>query len=103
MLHKGATTDLKVDGKYVITSSADHTVNVLEIPAFQSISKADVKDMAFAIQQAHGTVVVGTFGGNIVATDLQTGKILYGYGVLKEGECRLLGMNKNSTRLVCAG
>ena len=103
MLHKGATTDLKVDGKYVITSSADHTVNVCEIPEFRTISKADVKDMAFAIEQAHGTVVVGTSGGNIVATDLQTGKILYGYGVMKKGECRLLGMNKNSSRLVCAG
>ena len=49
MLHKGATTDLKVDGKYVITSSADHTVNVLEIPEFKTLHKTDIKDMGFAI------------------------------------------------------
>lgn len=49
MLHKGATTDLKVVRDLVITSSADHSVNVLRVPDFKTISKADVKDMAFAI------------------------------------------------------
>ena len=47
--------------------------------------------------------MVGTSGGNIVAVDSKDGNILYGYGVMKKGECRLLGFNKDKTRLVCAG
>jgi len=47
--------------------------------------------------------VAATSGGNIVASDLNTGEILYGYGVMKKGECRLLGLSKDKKRLVCAG
>lgn len=46
---------------------------------------------------------MATSGGNIVAVDSKTGDILYGYGVMKKGECRLLGFNEDKTRLVCAG
>lgn len=59
--------------------------------------------MVFAVEEANGVILGGTAGGNIVGADLQTGEILYGYGVMKKGECRLLGVSKQKNRLVCAG
>lgn len=40
---------------------------------------------------------------NILAFDLDGGESLYGFGVLKKGDCRNLGINEERTRLVCAG
>lgn len=48
-------------------------------------------------------IFIATSGGNVVGVDATNGDILYGYGVMKKGECRLLGFNKDKTRLVCAG
>jgi outer membrane protein assembly factor BamB len=59
--------------------------------------------MAFALEYAHGVVIAATSSGNIVAVDINSGEILYGYGVMKKGECRLLGFSKDKKRLVCAG
>ena len=33
MLHKGATNDIKIIDKKIVTCSADHTINVLNIEA----------------------------------------------------------------------
>lgn len=41
--------------------------------------------MAFEIEHAFGLVVAATSSGNIVVSDLNSGKILYGYGVMKKG------------------
>lgn len=59
--------------------------------------------MVFAVEEAHGVILGGTANGNIVAADLISGEVLYGYGVMKKGECRLLGINKSKNRVVCAG
>lgn len=55
------------------------------------------------MESAGDIVVTATSGGNIVSVDTNSGQILFGYGVMKKGECRLLGINKDRTRLVCAG
>jgi hypothetical protein len=41
--------------------------------------------MAFALEYAYGVVIAATSGGNIVASDINSGEILYGYGVMKKG------------------
>jgi WD40 repeat protein len=103
MLHKGATNDIKIVENKVVTCSADHTINVLEIPSFKTSVNIDIKDMAFVLEYAPGVIIAGTSGGNIVASDINKGDILYGYGVMKKGECRLLGFSPDKKRLVCAG
>lgn len=103
MLHTGAGNDLKICGDKIITCSADHTINVLQLSKMKSSLNVNIKDMAFAIQEAEGVIVAATGKGNIVATDINSGEILYGYGVMKKGECRLLGLSKDKKRLVCAG
>lgn len=49
--------------------------------------------MVFYLEEVFGTILAATAKGNILAYDLQTGKSLYGYGVMKKGGCRLLGVN----------
>lgn len=85
MVHKGAGNDIKVLDNKVITCSADHTINVLEVPSFKSSVHIDIKDMAFALEYANGVIVAATSSGNIVASDVNSGEILYGYGVMKKG------------------
>lgn len=41
--------------------------------------------MVFALEEANGVIVGGTSGGNIIAADLMTGEVLFGYGVMKKG------------------
>jgi hypothetical protein len=57
----------------------------MEVPSFKAAVKIDIKDMAFVLEYAHGVVMAGTSGGNIVAVDISSGDILYGYGVMKKG------------------
>lgn len=59
--------------------------------------------MAFALEYAHGVILAATSGGAVVACDVNSGEILYGYGAMKKGECRLLGVSRDRRRLVCAG
>lgn len=49
MLHKGAGNDIKIVDNKVITCSADHTINVLEVPSFKTSVNINIKDMAFAL------------------------------------------------------
>lgn len=49
MVHKGAGNDLKIVDNKVITCSADHTINVLDVPSFKTLTNFSIKDMAFAI------------------------------------------------------
>lgn len=49
MVHKGAGNDLKIVDNKVITCSADHTINVLDVPSFKTLTNFNIKDMAFAI------------------------------------------------------
>jgi len=49
MVHKGAGNDLKIVDNKVITCSADHTINVLDVPSFKTLVNFSIKDMAFAI------------------------------------------------------
>lgn len=49
MLHKGAGNDIKIVDNKVITCSADHTINVLEVPSFKTSLNINIKDMAFAL------------------------------------------------------
>lgn len=41
--------------------------------------------MAFALEFANGVIFSATSGGNVVATDINSGDILYGYGTMKKG------------------
>jgi len=47
-------------------------------------------------------IIAGTIK-NILAYDLYSGEMLYGFGAMKKGDCRLLGLNESKTRLICAG
>lgn len=49
MLHKGAGNDIKIVDNKVITCSADHTINVVEVPSFKTSVNVNIKDMAFAL------------------------------------------------------
>lgn len=49
MLHKGAGNDFKLIDKKLISCSADHTINVLDLSNFKSSINIDLKDMAFAL------------------------------------------------------
>lgn len=49
MLHKGAGNDIKIVDNKVITCSADHTINVLQVPSFKTSVNINIKDMAFAL------------------------------------------------------
>lgn len=85
MLHKGAGNDIKLfDGK-IATCSADHTINILDLAGFKNLCHVDINDMAFALEYSNGALISATSGGNIVAVDVKTGEILYGYGVMKKG------------------
>lgn len=55
------------------------------MPSFKSSVHIDIKDMAFALEYANGVIVAATSSGNIVASDVNSGEILYGYGVMKKG------------------
>lgn len=103
MQHKGALTDIKITDQLIITSSADHTVKIMSNADFKTLKTVDIKDMGFAIEEGKGVIFIGTSGGNVVAIDEKNGDILYGYGVMKKGECRLLGFSEDKSRLVCAG
>ena len=93
MQHKGALTDIKITNELIISSSADHTLKVMNATDFKTLKNIDIKDMGFALEYAHGVIFVATSGGNIISIDAKNGDILYGYGVMKKGECRLLGFN----------
>jgi len=49
--------------------------------------------MVFYVEEAYDTIIASTAQGNIVAYDLYSGESLYGFGVMKKGGCRLLGLN----------
>ena len=73
MVHKGACNDIKISDNKIITCSADHTINVLDLANFKNLINVNIKDMAFAIEVAYGVIVAGTSSGNIVATSLNSG------------------------------
>jgi WD40 repeat protein len=105
MLHKGAVNSIKVveDEGLLISCSASGNISVLAAPHFEEILTINAKDMVFYVEEAFGTIVAATAKGNILGFDLHTGEPLYGYGVMKKGGCRLLGVSEDKTRLVCAG
>ena len=49
MVHKGAGNDIKISDNKIITCSADHTINVLDLANFKNLTNVNIKDMAFAI------------------------------------------------------
>ena len=59
--------------------------------------------MVFYVEEAFETIIAATSKGNILAYDLYTGESLYGFGVMKKGGCRLLGLSQDKSRLVCVG
>lgn len=73
------------------------------VPDFQTVLTINAKDMVFYVEEAFETIIASTAKGNILSYDLYSGESLYGYGVMKKGGCRLLGLNAEKTRLVCAG
>lgn len=105
MLHKGSVNTLKVveDQNLVISGSASGSISIIALPDCQEVKRIDTHDMVFCVEEVFDTIVTGTAKGNILAYDLYSGEPLYGYGVMKKGGCRLLGLNPQKTRLVCAG
>lgn len=103
MVHKGSVNCLTVHKGVVGTASADHFLRLFSLNGMKPIQKIDTQDMLFAMEQVEDVTIVGTGGGNILAYDNYSGECLYGFGVMKKGVCRLLGLNKNRTRLACAG
>ena len=103
MVHKGSVNAMKVLDKLTATCSADGTIQLLTIPDFSIIKTINANDMVFALEEAYGVLVAGSGKGNVLAFDLSTGESLYGYGVMKKGACRNLGVNSSKNRLVCAG
>ena len=103
MVHKGSVNCLNAYKDFIITASADHTYRVIDTNNFKQRGHVDTKDMIFAVERNDNLIILGTGGGNILVYDAQTNECLYGYGVMKKGCCRLLGLNRKKTRLVCAG
>jgi WD40 repeat protein len=87
----------------IATASADHYLRLFTLNGMKTIHKIDTQDMLFAMEHVEDLTVVGTGRGNILVYDNNTGECLYGFDVMKKGVCRLLGLNKLKTRLVCAG
>lgn len=104
-IHKGSVNCLKVveDRQLLISCSASGSIIVQSVPDFKQILNINAKDMVFYVEEVFDTIVASTAKGNILAYDLHTGEVLYGYGAMKKGGCRLLGVNNEKTRLVCAG
>lgn len=103
MIHKGSVNCLTYHKGMVGTASADHFFRLFSLNGMKTIHKIDTQDMLFAMEHVDDVTIVGTGGGNILAYDNKTGECLYGFGVMKKGVCRLLGLNKNKNRLACAG
>lgn len=103
MIHTGSVNCLTVHKNIIGTASADHFFRLFSLNGFKPMQKVDTQDMIFAMEHVDDVTILGTGGGNILAYDNSTGECLYGFGVMKKGVCRLLGMNKEKTRLVCAG
>lgn len=82
-VHKGSVNSLKIveDKGLIISCSADSTI----------------------VEEAYDTILAASGKGNLLSFDLYSGEPLYGYGVMKKGACRLLGLNQEKTRVVCAG
>ncbi len=59
--------------------------------------------MLFSLEGVDDTLLAGSEKGNVLAYDIFSGKPLYGYGTMKKGACRIIKLNKQSNRLVCAG
>ena len=59
--------------------------------------------MLLCLDEGYDVIFVGTGTGNILAYEIKSGESLYGYGVMKKGGCRFIGMNKDKNRLICAG
>lgn len=91
------------DKQLVISCSASGSIIVQSLPDFKQVLNINAKDMVFYLEEVFETIVASTAKGNILSYDLYTGEPLYGYGVMKKGGCRLLGLNQEKTRLVCAG
>ena len=104
-IHKGSVNCLKAveDKQLVISCSASGSIIVQSLPDFKQVLNINAKDMVFYLEEVFETIVASTAKGNILSYDLYTGEPLYGYGVMKKGGCRLLGLNQEKTRLVCAG
>jgi hypothetical protein len=94
-LHKGSANSLKIvpEKNIMITCSADSTIVVTSMPEFKTILKINAKDMVFAVEEVFDVIIAGSAKGNLLAFDLNSGDALYGYGVMKKGGCRLLGLN----------
>ena len=103
MIHKGSVNCLTVTNGIVGTASADHYLRLFSLNGMKTIHKIDTQDMLFAMEHVNDLTILGTGSGNILTYDNNSGECLYGYGVMKKGVCRLLGLNKNKTRLACAG
>ena len=102
-IHTGSVNCLSAYKDCIITASADHYYRIIDFNGFKSRSHVDTQDMLFAVERCKDLLILGTGGGNVLVYDLQSGECLYGYGVMKKGCCRLLGLNTNKTRLACAG
>jgi WD40 repeat protein len=105
MLHKGAVNSIKVveEQSLLLSCSASGSISVISVPHFEEVLTINANDMVFCLEEVFGTILASTAKGNVLGYDLQTGKALYGYGVMKKGGCRQLGVNEDKTRLVCAG
>ena len=87
----------------MISCSASGSISILGAPHFEEHVTINAKDMVFYVEEVFGVLLAATAKGNILAYDLHTGEPLYGYGVMKKGGCRLMGISEDRTRLVCAG
>ena len=103
MVHKGSVNCLSVYKDFIVTASADHHYRIIDTNNFKQRSHVDTQDMLFAVERMDDLLVFGTGAGNILVYDSKMSECLYGYGVMKKGCCRLLGLNKKKTRLACAG
>jgi hypothetical protein len=104
MIHTGSVNCLTVHNGMIGTASADHFFRLFTIAGgFKPSLKVDTQDMLFAMEHVDDVTILGTGGGNILTYDNHTGECLYGFGVMKKGVCRVMGLNEKKTRLACAG
>ena len=104
-IHKGSVNSIKFveNENLLISGSASGSISVISLPDCREVQRIDTHDMVFFVEEVFGTIVAGTAKGNILSYDLYSGEPLYGYGVMKKGGCRLIGVNQQKTRMICAG
>jgi len=59
--------------------------------------------MVFCAESIFNLTIAGCGDGSVLVFDNDTGKCLYGYGVMKQGIARLMKLSDDKTKLVVVG